>query len=199
MDHLGVSNMGDMKQYDGYLPGHFLIAMPGMADPRFSKSVIYLCTHNEDGAMGLVVNKLIGSLSFKELLKQMEIETGNFNSNVEVHFGGPVESGRGFVLHSTDYNSAETMQVNNDFAVTATVEVLKSIAGGKGPNNVMFALGYSGWAPGQLDTEMQNNGWLHCKADLSIVFGADNEAKWKLAAAKMGVDLSLLTTDAGHA
>ena len=129
----------------------------------------------------------------------MEIETGNFNSNVEVHFGGPVESGRGFVLHSTDYKSAETMQVNNDFAVTATVEVLKSIAEGKGPNDVMFALGYSGWAAGQLDTEMQNNGWLHCKADLSIVFGEDNDAKWKLAAAKMGVDLSLLTTDAGHA
>ena len=194
-----MSNMVDMTQYDGYLPGQLLIAMPGMADPRFSKSVIYLCAHNEDGAMGLVVNKLIGSLSFKELLKQMEIETGNFNSNVEVHFGGPVESGRGFVLHSTDYNSAETMRVNNDFAVTATVEVLKSIAEGKGPNDVMFALGYSGWAAGQLDTEMQNNGWLHCKADLNIVFGEDNEAKWKLAAAKMGVDLSLLTTDAGHA
>ena len=194
-----MSNMGDVKQYDGYLPGQLLIAMPGMADPRFSKSVIYLCAHNEDGAMGLVINKLVGSLTFKELLKQMEIETGNFNSNVEVHFGGPVETGRGFVLHSTDYNSAETMRVNNDFAVTATVEVLKSIADGKGPCNVMFALGYSGWAPGQLDTEMQNNGWLHCKADLSIVFGEDNEAKWKLAAAMMGVDLSLLTTDAGHA
>ena len=129
----------------------------------------------------------------------MEIETDNFNSNVEVHFGGPVESGRGFVLHSTDYDSAETMRVNSDFAVTATVEVLKSIASGKGPSNAMFALGYSGWAPGQLDTEMQNNGWLHCKADLSIVFGEDHEAKWKLAAAKMGVDLSLLTADAGHA
>ena len=191
--------MVDMTQYDGYLPGQLLIAMPGMADPRFSKSVIYLCAHNEDGAMGLVINKLVGSLTFKELLKQMEIETGNFNSNVEVHFGGPVETGRGFVLHSTDYNSAETMRVNNDFAVTATVEVLKSIADGKGPNDVMFALGYSGWAPGQLDTEMQNNGWLHCKADLSIVFGEDNEAKWKLAAAMMGIDLSLLTTDAGHA
>jgi len=194
-----MSNMGDVKQYDGYLPGQLLIAMPGMADPRFSKSVIYLCAHNEDGAMGLVINKLVGSLTFKELLKQMEIETGNFNSNVEVHFGGPVETGRGFVLHSTDYNSAETMRVNNDFAVTATVEVLKLIADGKGPCNVMFALGYSGWAPGQLDTEMQNNGWLHCKADLSIVFGEDNEAKWKLAAAMMGIDLSLLTTDAGHA
>ena len=194
-----MSNMDDVKQYDGYLPGQLLIAMPGMADPRFSKSVIYLCAHNEDGAMGLVINKLVGSLTFKELLKQMEIETGNFNSNVEVHFGGPVETGRGFVLHSTDYNSAETMRVNNDFAVTATVEVLKLIADGKGPCNVMFALGYSGWAPGQLDTEMQNNGWLHCKADLSIVFGEDNEAKWKLAAAMMGIDLSLLTTDAGHA
>ena len=194
-----MSNMVDMTQYDGYLPGQLLIAMPGMADPRFSKSVIYLCAHNEDGAMGLVINKLVGSLTFKELLKQMEIETGNFNSNVEVHFGGPVETGRGFVLHSTDYNSAETMRVNNDFAVTATVEVLKLIADGKGPCNVMFALGYSGWAPGQLDTEMQNNGWLHCKADLSIVFGEDNEAKWKLAAAMMGIDLSLLTTDAGHA
>ena len=193
-------NMGDVKEkYDGYLPGQLLIAMPGMEDPRFSKSVIYLCSHNEDGAMGLVVNKLIGSLSFTDLLKQMEIETGDFNSNIEVHSGGPVESGRGFVLHSTDYNSAETLRVNSDFAMTATVEVLKSIASGKGPTNVMFALGYSGWAAGQLDTEMQNNGWLHCAADLNIVFGDDNQAKWKLAAAKMGIDLSLLTTDAGHA
>ena len=193
-------NMGDVKEkYDGYLPGQLLIAMPGMEDPRFSKSVIYLCSHNEDGAMGLVVNKLIGSLSFTDLLKQMEIETGDFNSNIEVHSGGPVESGRGFVLHSTDYNSAETLRVNSDFALTATVEVLKSIASGKGPTNVMFALGYSGWAAGQLDTEMQNNGWLHCAADLNIVFGDDNQAKWKLAAAKMGIDLSLLTTDAGHA
>ena len=192
--------MGDVKEkYDGYLPGQLLIAMPGMADPRFSKSVIYLCSHNEDGAMGVVVNKLIGSLSFTDLLKQMEIETGDFNSSIEVHSGGPVESGRGFVLHSTDYNSEETMRVNNDFALTATIDVLKSIAGEKGPADAMFALGYAGWAAGQLDTEMQNNGWVNCAADSSIVFGEDNEAKWKSAAAKMGIDLSLLTSDVGHA
>ena len=191
--------MGDNKECDGYLSGQLLIAMPGMTDPRFSESVIYLCAHNEDGAMGLVVNKLIGSLSFTELLKQMEITSEQLDSSMEIHFGGPVESGRGFVLHSTDYNSEGTMQVNSDFALTGTIDVLKSIAGGKGPANVMFALGYAGWGPGQLDSEMQNNGWLHCTADSSIVFGDDNQAKWKLAAAKMGIDLSLLATDAGHA
>lgn len=187
------------KEKDGYLSGQLLIAMPAMTDPRFSESVIYLCTHNEDGAMGLVVNKLIGSLNFTELLQQMKIDLEATGSKVEVHFGGPVESGRGFVLHSTDYNSEETMRVNNDFALTATIDVLKSIAGGKGPADVMFALGYAGWAPGQLDTEMQNNGWLNCAADSGIVFGEDNEAKWKSAAAKMGIDLSLLTSDVGHA
>ena len=187
------------KEKDGYLSGQLLIAMPAMTDPRFSESVIYLCTHNEDGAMGLVVNKLIGSLNFTELLQQMKIDLEATGSKVEVHFGGPVESGRGFVLHSTDYNSEETMRVNNDFAMTATIDVLKSIAGGKGPADVMFALGYAGWAPGQLDTEMQNNGWLNCAADSGIVFGEDNEAKWKSAAAKMGIDLSLLTSDVGHA
>ena len=187
------------KQHDGYLLGQLLIAMPGMTDPRFSESVIYLCAHNEDGAMGLVVNKLMGSLSFAELLQQMKIDPGAAGSKVEVHFGGPVESGRGFVLHSTDYNSEETMRVNNDFALTATIDVLKSIAGGEGPVNAMFALGYAGWAAGQLDSEMQNNGWLNCAADSGIVFGEDNKAKWKSAAAKMGVDLSLLTSDVGHA
>ena len=187
------------KEKDGYLSGQLLIAMPGMTDPRFSESVIYLCAHNEDGAMGLVVNKLMGSLSFAELLQQMKIDPGAAGSKVEVHFGGPVESGRGFVLHSTDYNSEETMRVNNDFALTATIDVLKSIAGGKGPADAMFALGYAGWAAGQLDTEMQNNGWLNCAADSGIVFGEDNEAKWKSAAAKMGIDLSLLTSDVGHA
>tara|TARA_B100000315_G_C14537775_1_gene569333 strand:+ start:1088 stop:1663 length:576 start_codon:yes stop_codon:yes gene_type:complete len=187
------------KEKDGYLSGQLLIAMPGMTDPRFSESVIYLCVHNEGGAMGLVVNKLMGSLSFAELLQQMKIDSGATGSKVEVHFGGPVESGRGFVLHSTDYNSEETMRVNNDFALTATIDVLKSIAGGKGPADAMFALGYAGWAAGQLDTEMQNNGWLNCAADSGIVFGEDNEAKWKSAAAKMGIDLSLLTSDVGHA
>ena len=187
------------KEKDGYLSGQLLIAMPAMTDPRFSESVIYLCTHNEDGAMGLVVNKLIGSLNFTELLQQMKIDLEATGSKVEVHFGGPVESGRGFVLHSTDYNSEETMRVNNDFALTATIDVLKSIAGGEGPADVMFALGYAGWAPGQLDTEMQNNGWLNCAADSGIVFGEDNEAKWKSAAAKMGIDLSLLTSEVGHA
>ena len=187
------------KEKDGYLSGQLLIAMPGMTDPRFSESVIYLCTHNEDGAMGLVVNKLIGSLNFTDLLQQMKIDLEAAGSKVEVHFGGPVESGRGFVLHSTDYNSEETMRVNNDFALTATIDVLKSIAGGEGPADVMFALGYAGWAPGQLDTEMQNNGWLNCAADSGIVFGEDNEAKWKSAAAKMGIDLSLLTSEVGHA
>ena len=183
----------------GYLPGQLLIAMPGMEDPRFSQSVIYLCAHNEDGAMGIIVNKVINSLNFAELLKQMDIVPGHSKSNLEIHFGGPVDAGRGFVLHSTDYESKETMKVNDNFALTGTLDVLKSIAYGDGPVDVLFALGYAGWAAGQLDSEMQNNGWLHCAADFGIVFGEENETKWKLAAAHLGIDLSLLSTEMGHA
>ncbi|MDP6350913.1 MAG: YqgE/AlgH family protein [Alphaproteobacteria bacterium] len=186
-------------EQDGYLSGRLLIAMPNMSDPRFARSVVYLCSHNVDGAMGLVVNKLIGSLSFSDLLKQMEIEPEDVDDEFRVHFGGPVESGRGFVLHSKDYQSEATMHVDGEIALTATIDVLRSIADGKGPNRALFALGYAGWAPGQLDSEIQANGWLHVDADNNLVFDHEHETKWERAVAKVGIDLSLLSTDAGHA
>ena len=173
---------------DGSLTGQLLVAMPHMADSRFARSVVYLCAHSPEGAMGLVVNRLIDSLSFDTLLDQLGLETGGKPVNLPVHFGGPVESSRGFVLHSAD-----------DIALTATIDVLKAIASGNGPKERVLALGYAGWDAGQLDAEIQANGWLMVPADHELVFGLDNETKWRRAIAKLGVDLSLLSSEAGHA
>ncbi len=191
--------MTESDDHGGYLSGHLLIAMPQMGDPRFARTVVYMCAHNADGAMGLVVNKLLGSLTFGELMKQMGIETGDADDHIQIHFGGPVESSRGFVLHTPDYHSEATLQVDDLFALTSTVDVLRSIAGGQGPKQAILALGYAGWAPGQLDQEIQNNGWLHAPADHSLVFGHDQENKWEQAVGKVGIDLRLLSTEAGHA
>lgn len=183
----------------GYLEGHLLVAMPNMPDPRFARSVIYLCAHTSDGAMGLVINKLIESLSFPDLLQQLGIEGSQSGDQILVHFGGPVEAARGFVLHSTDYVHDATMVVDDDFALTATVDVLKALADGRGPQKSLLALGYAGWAPGQLDTEIQNNGWLTVPADTDLVFGFDNEQKWQDAVSLLGIDLGKLSAIAGHA
>jgi len=183
----------------GYLEGQLLIAMPQMTDPRFTRTLIYMCAHSADGAMGLVVNKPIGSLTFSELMNQMGIEIGDIEDQIRVHFGGPVESSRGFVLHSTDYVRESTLVVNEEFALTATVDVLKSIAEGDGPSKALLALGYAGWSPGQLDAEIQANGWLHVDADSDLVFQVDNDDKWERAIAKVGIDLSLLSSLTGHA
>jgi putative transcriptional regulator len=181
------------------LTGQLLVAMPNMADPRFSRSVVYLCAHSADGAMGLVVNRLIDSLSFDSLLEQLGVELETLDSEMPVHFGGPVESSRGFVLHSTDYLQDSTLVIDDDIALTATVDVLKAIARGEGPAQRVLALGYAGWAPGQLDAEIQANGWLLVPADHQLVFGLDNPGKWQQAMAKLGIDLSLLSNEAGHA
>jgi putative transcriptional regulator len=192
-------HMAEVDNHDGYLPGQLLIAMPQMSDPRFARSVVYLCAHNADGAMGLVVNRRLGALSFKDLLTQMGLESGEVNDRIRLHFGGPVESGRGFVLHTPDYQSEATMCVDDGFAMTATLDVLREIADGKGPVKAMLALGYAGWAAGQLDSEIQNNGWLHVPADQDLVFGEDDASKWERAVAKVGIDLSLLSSESGHA
>ena len=182
------------------LAGQLLVAMPQMMDPRFARSVIYLCTHSDAaGAMGLVINKLLGSLTMGELFAQLEIEPSDVAGMRPVHFGGPVEAGRGFVLHTADYREDATLQVDGNIAVTATLEVLRAIGKGQGPRQSLFALGYAGWAPGQLDAEIQANGWLSVAADDEIVFGSDPDAKWQRALAKLGIDLSMLSSDAGHA
>lgn len=193
--------MTALETQDGYLSGQLLIAMPQMTDPRFEHSVVYMCAHNAEGAMGLVVNKLVDAMSFTDLLRQMElkIESDNLDDQIQVHFGGPVESARGFVLHTTDYVSEATMQVDDTFSMTATIDVLRSIARGSGPGQALFALGYAGWAPGQLDTEIQSNGWLNVAADQELVFGREHDIKWTQAVAKVGVDPSFLSSEAGHA
>ena len=184
---------------DPYLSGQLLIAMPGMTDPRFEKTVIYMCAHNEDGAMGLVVNRAIESMTFPEMLEQLDIDTGDPGDSIRVLFGGPVEQGRGFVLHSPDYLQDASMVVDENVALTATVDILRAIAGGAGPRNCLLALGYAGWGPGQLDAEILHNGWLHVTADDDLVFGEDLEAKWARAMAKIGIDPIMLSDDAGHA
>jgi putative transcriptional regulator len=181
------------------LTGQLLVAMPQMADPRFARSVVYLCAHSADGAMGLVVNRLIDSLTFDSLLEQIGVELTTGGGSMPIHFGGPVESSRGFVLHTTDYLQDSSLVIEDDIALTATIDVLKAIARGEGPNRRVLALGYAGWAPGQLDAEIQANGWLLVPADLDLVFDVDNDVKWERAIAKIGIDLTLLSSEAGHA
>lgn len=183
----------------GYLTGQFLIAMPTMPDPRFERSVIYMFSHTAQGAMGIVVNKPLPHISFKELAGQLGIEAVRRKSPLPVHFGGPVETGRGFVLHSPDYMREATVKFDDTVALTATIDVLKAIAEGEGPSRCILALGYAGWSAGQLDTEIQQNSWLNCPADTEILFQADVTKKWVKAIAKLGIDPSFLAGEAGHA
>lgn len=182
-----------------YLTGQLLIAMPGMSDPRFTRSVIYICAHNEEGAMGLVINRLFGAITFRDLIDQLGIDAEDPAADMRVHYGGPVESGRGFVLHSADYAREGTMQVDDEVALTATIDILRSIAEGRGPRHSLLALGYAGWGPGQLDAEMHANGWLNAPADERLLFDHDLDAKWERSIAKLGVSLSMLSGEAGHA
>jgi putative transcriptional regulator len=182
-----------------YFTGHLLAAMPQMEDPRFERSVIYLCAHNAEGAMGLVVNRLFDAITFPDLLEQLNIETGPKTEQIRVHFGGPVESGRGFVLHSDDYVRDGTLKVRSGFALTATVDILKAIAVGEGPRRSLLALGYSGWGPGQLESEIAANGWLVVPADPTIVFDPELEDKWQRALAATGVSVASLSGVSGRA
>ena len=184
---------------DSYLVGQLLVAMPGMQDERFAKTVIYMCAHNAEGAMGLVVNRSLDALSFPDLLEQLEIDTSNTMDDVDVLFGGPVETGRGFVLHSPDYLQEGTMVVADGVALTATVEILRAIASGNGPQRHLLALGYAGWGPGQLDSEIKANGWLNVGADDGLVFDSNLNTKWDRAMSKLGIDPSMLSESAGHA
>ena len=191
--------MGSKTPISTYLSGHLLAAMPQMDDPRFRRSVIYICAHSADGAMGLIVNRLFDAISFPDLLEQLNIEVGPRTQQIRVHCGGPVETGRGFVLHSDDYMREGTMVVNSGFALIATIDILKAIATGEGPRHSLLALGYAGWGPGQLESEIAANGWLAVPADAALVFDPDLEAKWSMALAKLGVNLTSLAGDAGHA
>ena len=188
-----------MRETETSLTGQLLVAMPTMGDPRFHRSVIYMCAHGEDGAMGLVVNKLLGEVTFDDLLDQVGVEAEDVADPIRVHFGGPVETGRGFVLHSDEYLKDASMPVDDGVALTATVDVLKDLAEGAGPRRALLALGYAGWGPGQLDSEIHANGWLIIAPDERLLFDTDLDHKWERAIAKLGFDPSSLSGEAGHA
>ncbi len=191
----------------GYLDGQILVAMPTIRDERFAKSVIYICAHSDEGAMGIVVNQPAQHIKFRDLLVQLEvvpsenlIELPQRADSIRVLKGGPVETGRGFVLHSSDFfieNS--TLPIDDGICLTATLDILKAIASGDGPENAVLALGYAGWAPGQLESEMHANGWLNCDADRDLIFGRDAGSKYTLALQKIGIDPAKLSSESGRA
>lgn len=188
------------------LEGQLLVAMPIMTDKRFARSVIYLCAHSKDGAMGLIINHRADHITFPDLLKRLGITPRGSEDGIaadildrQVHAGGPVETGRGFVLHTADYHSTDsTLEIAGGISLTATIDILKAIASGRGPQRSILALGYAGWSAGQLESEIQANGWLNCPADAETIFTTDLEAKYELALAKIGVNPSFLVGEAGH-
>ncbi|MGC9953433.1 MAG: YqgE/AlgH family protein [Rhizomicrobium sp.] len=174
--------------------------MPGMPDPRFEKSVIFMCAHSAKGAMGLIINKPIDGLSFHELVLKLGIGMTVDRANAPILFGGPMQMGRGFVLHSAEYASAEaTLPITPEISLTATVDILRAISEGRGPEKAILALGYAGWDMGQIETEILANGWIHCDADARLVFDTDYESRWQTALAKLGADISGLSAEAGRA
>lgn len=188
---------------DGYLTGKLLIAMPSMGDPRFHRAVIFMCSHDENGAMGLVVNQTLPGVAFHELIGQLDIRSDIVidlkKYQVPVMNGGPVESARGFLLHSPDFRREETVLIDGQYGVTGTVEAVKEIMTGKGPDNLLFILGYAGWSAGQLDWEIQQNAWLVTDANPGIVFDRDNDSKWTKAVGQLGFDPGMLSGAAGSA
>ncbi|MEM8976868.1 MAG: YqgE/AlgH family protein [Pseudomonadota bacterium] len=202
-----MSSNTTISRLEDSLEGKLLISMPTIAEGCFARSVVYICAHSEDGAMGLIVNQAAKSIAFDELLEQLDIEdnegcladTDKLQART-VHFGGPVDTSRGFVLHSPDYfQASSTVQMADGFSLTSTPDVLKALLTGAGPEHSIVALGYAGWSPGQLENEIKHNGWLHCEADPSVVFGSELEAKYDNALSKLGISSSQLIAEAGHA
>jgi len=184
---------------ENFLTGQLLIAMPAMADPRFVQSVIYLCAHTPDGAMGLVVNRPIVKPSFDDLLRQLDVAPAPPARRIRLCAGGPVDNARGFVLHTADWTGDGSLRVNEALALTASLDVLKAIAEGGGPREGILALGYAGWGPGQLDNEIQQNAWLSVPADETLVFDDGHDTKWRRALGILHIDPLLLSGAAGHA
>ena len=190
------------EQTGTYLSGKLLIAMPGIGDPRFERAVIFICAHDEEHAMGLTVNRPVDGLMLADLLERLDIETVLETApglDDPILIGGPVERERGFVLHTADYRSEHSLPVGEDIALTATREVLETLAHGAGPRRSVMALGYAGWGAGQLEQEIRDNVWLTCAADETLLFGDDHDHKWSQALAKLGVDPGLLSAAAGRA
>ncbi|MEP5153543.1 YqgE/AlgH family protein [Planktotalea sp.] len=182
------------------LTGKCLIAMPDMGDPRFSGSVVFLCAYSPEGAMGLIVNKRVDGVHLTDLLDQLSIPKGDTQDSFPIYYGGPVENGRGFVLHSLDYHSdLSTMKVADTFAMTATIDVLEDIGAGRGPQNALVLLGYAGWGPGQLEAEIASNGWLIGDVSSDVIFEAADSDKWPKALEAMGVNPAILSSSGGTA
>ena len=198
---------GRVHSHGGFLDGQMLVAMPGMTDERFARTVIYLCAHSEEGAMGIVINRAAPKIKFPELLVQLDviekdqaIQLPTSAGSMQVLKGGPVETGRGFVLHSSDFfieNS--TLAIDESISLTATIDILRAIADGSGPASALLALGYAGWQAGQLELEMQGNGWLNVPADISLIFDTALDSKYVRAVSNLGIYLSRLSPQAGHA
>ncbi len=183
-----------------FLDGKLLVVMPGMGDPRFETAVIFMCAHTPEGAMGLMINNPAKGLDYGELMEQLEIKDNHISDGPRVLFGGPVEHGRGFVLHSKDYFvKGGTMPISDDFGMTATLDILRDIAKGEGPENRLLCLGYSGWGPGQLEREIQQNGWLICDASVDLVFNKPMAEKWAAAMSSLGFDPAMLSGGGGRA
>lgn len=189
----------DSKVASGFLGGQLLIAMPGIGDPRFEHSVILMCSHSPGGAMGIVLNRPARDLSAEDLFRQIGIKPGPEARLPQILMGGPVERGRGFVLHSTDYALADTLRVTEEIALTASLDILRDLARGNGPERAFLALGYAGWGPGQLEGEIRANGWLTCPADAELVLGADPEPKWAAALGRLGIEPTMLSRAGGMA
>ena len=191
----------------GYLDGQFLIAMPTLNEGPFARSVVYVCAHSAEGAMGIAINQPAKQITFRDLLVQLdiipegpEIRLPGPAGRMQVHRGGPVESGRGFVLHSSDYYAENsTLPIDEHISLTTTLEILKAIASGSGPEKALLALGYSGWSAGQLDNEILENGWLHCPAKPDLIFDLDLDGKYERVLSLLGVEVSRLSGEAGHA
>ncbi|SNZ05559.1 YqgE/AlgH family protein [Cohaesibacter gelatinilyticus] len=207
MTELGNSNIGK-SQLPSSLEGQFLVAMPSVKGPHFERSVVYICSHDKQGAMGLIINQVSDQITFPDLLKQIDIlgESAGAISlpsparRMKVLDGGPVDQGRGFVLHSGDYILKDsTLQVANDVCLTATIEILRALAEGTGPSSALLTLGYAGWSAGQLEEELQSNSWLTCEPDPTMLFECAPEDLYDRSLDLMGVDLSMLSSEVGHA
>ncbi len=182
-----------------FLVGQLLLSMPGIGDPRFERVVIAMCLHDEEGALGIVVNRPHDSLTVRALMEQLDIDGGETPADTRVMIGGPVEPGRGFVLHSADYEGQSTISVDGKWGLTSTLDVLRDIAAGKGPRHWRAALGYTGWGAGQLEGELTRHGWLTAPGDTKLLFDTAPAQSWPAAFATIGVDVSQLSAVAGRA
>lgn len=193
------TNPADASLKGDNLTGHFLIAMPALNDGFFNQTVTYICEHDESGSFGVIINQQT-SIRLKQIITEMKIESSDdYDENITIYMGGPVDQGRGFILHRPAGNWSSSLKVKNDIALTTSKDILQAIANNQGPKDCIVALGYAGWSAGQLEQEMANNTWLSCPADERIIFNTPVAERWQAAANLIGVDLSLMSNDTGHA